>query len=357
MWRKNGGSSRSYSPVVDIWSLGVVAFECLSGVLPRSSARGTDWCKDIVEDILMKAPSHHHSLHHLLLSHMVVMNPKVRGSAQECYDEVVLLKTAQKPSSETSAGFSLESSPGSSLQEDRQSALANISNTPRQSVTTGADYDKRCLLPNLRPLPGLRPINGLRPLPPILIDEHVILQTVEHDSESEDAAAGPRVSTRSPDDRSGATTRTFPSSPTASRRRTSEYPASATITPKRIARPSHSPSLSGRQHVTGHNSTRRGSASTHTRGSSRHLVLPEDFFSEEEGADSGYLATNALLDPLVVGSEVAMLGRECASSFGRAQTGSRSVPRSVPQSVPRSGADKSSVVLRDDWLYKPLSKD
>ena len=360
VWRKNGGSSRSYSPAVDIWSLGVVAFECLSGGLPRSSARGTDWCKAIVDDILSMGPPNHRGLHHLLLSYMVVINSKVRGSAQVCYDEVVLLATTQKSSLETSADFSLAFSPESSLQEDRQSALATISNAPRQSVATGADHDKRCLLPSLRPLPGLRPRNGLRPLPPIRIDEHVIPQTVEHDSEGEDTATGPRVSTRSSDDRSGATTRTFPSSavsPKASRRRTSEYSASATITPKRITRPSHSPSPSGRQHTTGHNSTRRGSASTHTRGSSRHLVLPEDLFSEEEGAESGYLATNPLLDPLVVGSEVAMLGRESASSFGTAQTGSRSVPRSVPQSVPQSGADKSSVVLRDDWLYKPVSKD
>ena len=87
-WRSQGGQQRSYSPAVDIWSLGVVASECLHD-LP-DIGRGHSWCKRIIRNIQANLGTPHH-LSRFLLPGMVVMNPAARKSAEECYDHVVEL--------------------------------------------------------------------------------------------------------------------------------------------------------------------------------------------------------------------------------------------------------------------------
>jgi hypothetical protein len=90
---------------------------------------------------------------------------------------------------------------------------------------------------------------------------------------------------------------------------------------------------------------------------------------EPEGAESGYFAADPLLDPLLVGSEVAEMGREARSSFeetialGTGAAGpSQNVPRSVPLPVAVLGTSpedrvESSVLLTDDWLYQPVGEE
>lgn len=320
-WRDNGGSSRAYSPAVDIWSLGVMVLEGLSG-LPRSSDRDAnmEWCKKVVKHLhtqAIGAPPNH--LHHLLMSHMVVMDPKARGSAQQCYDQIVRLAMALQPSQTLSQ------------EENRQSALKR---TP----------------PRLRPLP--------------CAGGHEILPTIESDDEDDEdggsdeddepttaLATGPNVPAPPlpPMNTAGQPSASSAVSPTASRKRMSRHGSSSSssgkTTPKRIARSSQF----GRQH-TGHGTLRA------SRWSFRHDLVPEASIPEE-GAESGYFAANPLLDPLVVGSEVAMLGREI-ESVGTNQPGS---PRSIAPQVrgpqqtnpPQGDGDESSVVLGGSWLYKP----
>lgn len=77
---------RSYTSAVDIWSLGVVVFECAYD-LPRCKSVGTLlWCEEIVKKLnkdLMKRPD---DLKQLLSTTMVIIDPDLRCSAQDCYD-------------------------------------------------------------------------------------------------------------------------------------------------------------------------------------------------------------------------------------------------------------------------------
>jgi serine/threonine protein kinase len=55
----------SYTPAVDIWSLGVTVCECVYG-LPESKAEGVDWCHKIVKKL---ARDYHYAdeLQHVLM--------------------------------------------------------------------------------------------------------------------------------------------------------------------------------------------------------------------------------------------------------------------------------------------------
>lgn len=79
-WRQHGGESRSYTPAVDIWSLGVVVFECHSR-LPRSRTEGIAWCRIIIQWMKRSTVMR---LNKFLQSSMVVLdfrNRKSRGNA------------------------------------------------------------------------------------------------------------------------------------------------------------------------------------------------------------------------------------------------------------------------------------
>ncbi|KAL5324594.1 hypothetical protein ACEPPN_009140 [Leptodophora sp. 'Broadleaf-Isolate-01'] len=79
---------RSYTPAVDIWSLGVVAFECAYGLPDRHGYHGKDWCEMLVDQV---NDWENGDLIDLLSSAMIVMDPKLRRSAWDCYMEVLQL--------------------------------------------------------------------------------------------------------------------------------------------------------------------------------------------------------------------------------------------------------------------------
>ncbi|KAL5329716.1 hypothetical protein ACEPPN_003231 [Leptodophora sp. 'Broadleaf-Isolate-01'] len=66
VWR-----GKKYTPVVDIWSLGIVAFECAYDLPDYDEYRGKGWCELLIDQ-----------------NYMIVMDPKSRGSAWYCYKEV-----------------------------------------------------------------------------------------------------------------------------------------------------------------------------------------------------------------------------------------------------------------------------
>ncbi|KAH9213961.1 kinase-like domain-containing protein [Leptodontidium sp. 2 PMI_412] len=79
---------RSYTPAVDIWSLGVVAFECAYSLPDRHGYHGKDWCEMLVDQV---NDWENGDLIDLLSSAMIVMDPKLRRSAWDCYMEVLQL--------------------------------------------------------------------------------------------------------------------------------------------------------------------------------------------------------------------------------------------------------------------------
>ncbi|KAF8857852.1 kinase-like protein [Acephala macrosclerotiorum] len=82
---------RSYTPAVDIWSLGVVAFRCAYSLPDNRGYEGRDWCKMLVDQVNDWEDG---DLIGLLSSAMIVMDPKLRLSAQDCYREASQLITA-----------------------------------------------------------------------------------------------------------------------------------------------------------------------------------------------------------------------------------------------------------------------
>ena len=78
-------SKKSYTPAIDIWSLSVVAFNCACGLPDNRGYQGRDWCELLIDQI---NDWENGDLIDLLSKYMVVMNPKLRGSAQTCFREV-----------------------------------------------------------------------------------------------------------------------------------------------------------------------------------------------------------------------------------------------------------------------------
>ncbi|PQE05601.1 kinase-like domain protein [Rutstroemia sp. NJR-2017a BBW] len=76
---------RSYTPAVDIWSLGLVAYECAYSLPVTGNRRiGKAWCRGLVAKINDEDDG---DLVNLLTSFMVVMDPRMRSSAEKCYEE------------------------------------------------------------------------------------------------------------------------------------------------------------------------------------------------------------------------------------------------------------------------------
>lgn len=76
-----------YTCTVDIWSLGVVVWECAFG-LPSNGGRQTDfsWCCKVVEIVRRELNENSNFLKHVLATTMVIIEPEKRSSARECYD-------------------------------------------------------------------------------------------------------------------------------------------------------------------------------------------------------------------------------------------------------------------------------
>lgn len=79
---------RSYTPAVDIWSLGVVAFECAYDLPDSHGYQGKDWCEMLVDQV---NDWENGDLIDLLSSAMIVIDPKLRRSAWDCYTEALQL--------------------------------------------------------------------------------------------------------------------------------------------------------------------------------------------------------------------------------------------------------------------------
>ncbi|KAL2257750.1 hypothetical protein VTK26DRAFT_9220 [Humicola hyalothermophila] len=81
---------RSYTPAVDIWSLGVSVLECAYD-LPSYRAGGFRWCAEIVTKLARDLERDPDDLKQFLFDAMVIIEPKLREPARYCYDEVLLL--------------------------------------------------------------------------------------------------------------------------------------------------------------------------------------------------------------------------------------------------------------------------
>ncbi|ENH66013.1 hypothetical protein FOC1_g10001135 [Fusarium oxysporum f. sp. cubense race 1] len=92
-----------YTPIVDIWSLGVVACELIYG-LPFSGhkIRSVAWCKSIVIGLRQSQQETPNDFGRFLLNAMVVLSPDSRFSARDCYDLVLDLPWSQATDQMTS---------------------------------------------------------------------------------------------------------------------------------------------------------------------------------------------------------------------------------------------------------------
>ncbi|KAL2758158.1 hypothetical protein ACRALDRAFT_1092158 [Sodiomyces alcalophilus JCM 7366] len=98
------GVKKGYTPVVDVWSLGVVAYELLCDLPPYEDEYthdGTAWCDKIVQHFQKDCRRKPDELRQFLLSSMVVVAPRTRLTARECHDKVVLLPTSSEGDSQT----------------------------------------------------------------------------------------------------------------------------------------------------------------------------------------------------------------------------------------------------------------
>ncbi|WAO87066.1 Hypothetical protein NCS54_00436100 [Fusarium falciforme] len=95
-FRTGGKRKRGYNETVDIWSLGIVAYELLDG-LPRYSAAyrqdGMAWCEAIIDKLQEDVPLHKDKLRRFLLGSILVISPMSRLSAGDAYREAINLSS------------------------------------------------------------------------------------------------------------------------------------------------------------------------------------------------------------------------------------------------------------------------
>lgn len=89
----------AYSAAVDIWSLGVVAYEMIGGFPEyEESLCGIAWCGKIVQSLQNDLRQQPDELKQVLLEAMVVISPDERGSAEDCHRRALLLLDRAKAS-------------------------------------------------------------------------------------------------------------------------------------------------------------------------------------------------------------------------------------------------------------------
>lgn len=94
-----------YTTAVDIWSLGVVAFELLYGLphyATKYNGNGVAWCKNVCKELQRKVQTQPTALGSMVLSCMVVLPHGSRSCARECSDELEDLPTTEWNSFNTS---------------------------------------------------------------------------------------------------------------------------------------------------------------------------------------------------------------------------------------------------------------
>jgi serine/threonine-protein kinase Chk2 len=363
------GQTARYSPAVDIWSLGVVAAQCLHN-LPSSAACGLDWCEEVVKHILTSASRRGDpGLYRVLLSHMVVIDPSRRASAQQCHDQVVsLLSTGENPTAASSDRAGQTPSPGSSRpfhESDEGRPHYGVKRLP-------AGFHP----PNSSTSP-LRGHYGMKRLP-ATPRPATILPTIESD---DDTAASPPADSGTPSrarSRRQHPYRATPYPPPAHHRnpasRQSPTSSMSTITPGRTTR---STTRAARTAPASGNAAAPSTAAHFSRSRVSTNVAEDDdddnneeednprpLPSGPESAESSYLAAGYVLNPLWFGSELVSEVRRVAggegeevalSSVATTTTGvAFGMQSSVVQAPQRQRGEESVVVLTDDWLYLPV---
>ncbi|EEU47588.1 uncharacterized protein NECHADRAFT_78163 [Fusarium vanettenii 77-13-4] len=147
--RAGGKRKRGYNETVDIWSLGVVAYELLDG-LPRYASDhrryGMKWCEAIVKKLQEDVPIYKDNLRRFLLGSILVISPTSRLSARDAYREAINLSSEgdETPSSGGSSPGSLfdaeEEDEGTIVQrapeDDTTSLLNPLTMVPASTITT-----------------------------------------------------------------------------------------------------------------------------------------------------------------------------------------------------------------------------
>lgn len=111
---------KSYTPAVDIWSLGVAVFECAYGLPDGRGYQGRDWCELLVDQI---NDWENGDLIDLLSSAMIVMNPQLRLSARDCHMEASQLTIASQERCSTPTPASYIRNDNNSISSGRLTAV------------------------------------------------------------------------------------------------------------------------------------------------------------------------------------------------------------------------------------------
>ncbi|KAJ3466849.1 hypothetical protein MRS44_004413 [Fusarium solani] len=118
--RTGGKRKRGYNETVDIWSLGIVAYELLDG-LPRYTTAyrqdGMAWCEAIVDKLQGDVPLHKDNLRRFLLGSILVISPTSRLSARDAYSKAINL-SSEGDETPSSGGSSLGSLFGSTEEDE-----------------------------------------------------------------------------------------------------------------------------------------------------------------------------------------------------------------------------------------------
>jgi serine/threonine-protein kinase Chk2 len=133
--RAGGKRKRGYNETVDVWSLGVVAYELMNGLPWYSSAYrkdGVAWCEAIVEKLQEDAPLYKDKLRRFLLGSILVISPTSRLSARDAYREAINL-SSEGDETPSSGGSSLGSLFGST-EKDEEGTI--VQRAPEDDTTS-----------------------------------------------------------------------------------------------------------------------------------------------------------------------------------------------------------------------------
>ncbi|KAG5787120.1 hypothetical protein H9Q69_013809 [Fusarium xylarioides] len=136
-----------YTAAVDVWSLGVVACQLIYG-LPRyreeHRSNGVAWCKRIAEVLRREVRRRPSALGSMLVNRMVVVSPRSRYSASDCYDELEDMIRNEQGSFD---GLEPASYSEYALQNGDAKDLSTVVYQPRSTGAATRSYFVRSLAP------------------------------------------------------------------------------------------------------------------------------------------------------------------------------------------------------------------
>jgi serine/threonine protein kinase len=137
-----------YTNACDIWLLGVIIFEYIYGLPKRKGDRGRRWCQRILHAL----DDWEDDLTDILSTAMLIMNPKERLPADECYTKAVWLMTqphslvaSSHPSSQISGD--IKSKSNACLRNSNASTFIEPQTTILRTMQPGTQSQQWC--PNL----------------------------------------------------------------------------------------------------------------------------------------------------------------------------------------------------------------